>query len=183
MSFYYARKKIPLQYTFFLYGIGCQSSGREKAQKLGASKTEEQGLEGIHAPSQSARIWKKAGGLGAKETEEQGLEGIRAPSQSARIWKKARGLGASETEEQGLERIHAPSQSARKGKRTRGLGAKETEVQRLERIHAPSPPCVANKRSQRNRSFPAIPFRILRIIPENAILVRNFVKIKGNDAK
>lgn len=44
-------------------------------------------------------------------------------------------------------------------------------------------PFVANERSQRNRSVPAIPFRILRIIPENAILVRNFVKFKGNDAK
>lgn len=39
------------------------------------------------------------GGLGAKATEEQGLEGIRAPSQSARIWKKAEELGAKATEE------------------------------------------------------------------------------------
>ena len=38
-------------------------------------------MERIHAPSQSARIWKKARGLGAKETEGQGPEGIRAPSQ------------------------------------------------------------------------------------------------------
>ena len=44
-------------------------------------------------------------------------------------------------------------------------------------------PFVANERSQRNRSAPAIPFHILRIIPGNAILVRNFVKNKGNDAK
>lgn len=44
-------------------------------------------------------------------------------------------------------------------------------------------PSVANERSQRNRSVPAIPFHILRITPENAILIRNFVKIKGNDAK
>ena len=44
-------------------------------------------------------------------------------------------------------------------------------------------PFVANERSQRNRSVPAIPFHILRIIPGNAILVRNFVKNKGNDAK
>nr|WP_288964444.1 hypothetical protein [uncultured Mogibacterium sp.] len=50
------------------------------------------------------------GGLGAKATEEQGLEGIRAPSQSARILEKAEGLGAKATEEQGLEGIHAPSQ-------------------------------------------------------------------------
>ena len=38
-------------------------------------------MEGIHAPSQSARIWEKVGGLGAKATEEQGLERIHAPSQ------------------------------------------------------------------------------------------------------
>ena len=44
-------------------------------------------------------------------------------------------------------------------------------------------PFVANEKSQRKRSVPAIPFHILRIIPENAILVRNFVKNKGNDAK
>ena len=49
-------------------------------------------------------------GLGVSETEVQGLEGIHAPSQSARIWQKARGLGAKETERQGLERMHAPSQ-------------------------------------------------------------------------
>ena len=46
-------------------------------------------MEGIHAPSQSVRILKKAEGLGAKATEEQGLEGIRAPSQSAWERKKA----------------------------------------------------------------------------------------------
>ncbi|MEF2738543.1 MAG: hypothetical protein U0O18_02980, partial [Clostridia bacterium] len=61
----------------------------KKTEGLGAKATEEQGVEGIRAPSQSAWIWEKARGLGAKATEEQGLEGIRAPSQSARIWKKA----------------------------------------------------------------------------------------------
>ena len=71
MSFYYARKIIPLQYTFLLYGIGCRGYG----------------------------LGKKRGGLGAKATEEQGLEGIRVPSQSARIWKKAEELGAKATEE------------------------------------------------------------------------------------
>ena len=81
MSFYYARKKNPLQYTFLLYGIWFRGVGREKARGLGAKETEEQGLAGIHAPSQSARIWEKARGLGASETEGQGLEGIHAPSQ------------------------------------------------------------------------------------------------------
>ena len=99
MSFYYARKIIPLQYTFLLYGIGCRGYGLGKSRGLGAKATEEQGLEGIRAPSQSARIWKKAGRLGAKATEEQGLEGIHAPSQSARILEKAEGLGAKATEE------------------------------------------------------------------------------------
>ena len=120
MSFYYARKIIPLQYTFLLYGIGCRGTGREKAGRLGAKATEGQGFEGIHAPSQSARIWKKAGRLGAKATEEQGFEGIRAPSQSARIWKKAGGLGAKATEEQGLERIHAPSPRSWRTKEAKG---------------------------------------------------------------
>ena len=50
------------------------------------------------------------GGLGAKATEEQGLERIHAPSKSARIWEKVEGLGAKATEGQELERIHAPSQ-------------------------------------------------------------------------
>ena len=58
---------------------------------FGAKATEEQGLEGIHAPSQSARIWKKAGGLGAKATEEQGLEGIHAPSPRSWRTKEAKG--------------------------------------------------------------------------------------------
>ena len=150
---------------------------------LGAKATEEQGLEGIRAPSQSARIWKKAGGLGAKATEEQGLERIYAPSQSARSWKKAGGLGAKEPEEQGVERIHAPSQSARIWKKARGTWCKGDGGTRGGGDSCTKSPCVANERSQRNRSVPAIPFHILRIIPENAILVRNFVKIKGNDAK
>ena len=77
-------------------------------------------MERIRAPSQSARIWKKAGGLGAKATEEQGLEGIRAPSQSARIWEKVGGLGAKATEEQGLERIHAPSPRSWRTKEAKG---------------------------------------------------------------
>ena len=33
MSFYYARKKFPLQYTFLLYGIGRRGMGREKGGK------------------------------------------------------------------------------------------------------------------------------------------------------
>ena len=120
MSFYYARKKFPLQYTFLLYGIGCRGTGRKKTGGLGAKATEEQGLEGIRAPSQSAWIWEKAGGFGAKATEGQGLEGIRAPSQSARIWKKAGGLGAKATEEQGLEGIHAPSPRSWRPKEAKG---------------------------------------------------------------
>ncbi|MEF2737982.1 MAG: hypothetical protein U0O18_00095, partial [Clostridia bacterium] len=63
----------------------------KKTEGLGAKATEEQGVEGIRAPSQSAWIWKKVGGLGAKATEEQGLEGIRAPSPRSWRTKKAKG--------------------------------------------------------------------------------------------
>ena len=183
MSFYYARKKFPLQYTFLLYGIGCRGTGREKdggawckgdgGTRVGAdscTKSERSDLE------KGAGTWCKGDG----RTRARGDSCTKSErpdfEKDAGTWCKGDG------------RTRARGDSCTKSERPEGEKDGGTWCKRDGGTKAGGDSCtkspfVANKKSQRNCSFPAIPFRILRIIPENAILVRNFVKIKGNDAK
>ena len=169
-------------------------------------------MERIRAPSQSARIWKKAGGIWCK-----GDGGTRAGGDSCtkskrpdlekggKTWCKgdggtrAGGDSCTKSKRPDLEKggrtwckgdggTRAGGDSCTKSKRPNlekggGTWCKGDGGTRAGGDSCTKSPFVANERSQRNRSVPAIPFHILRNIQENAILVRNFVKIKGNDAK
>ena len=154
MSFYYARKIIPLQYTFLLYGIGCRGYGLGKKRR-----------------DLVQRRWRNKGW-------SRFVHQVRA-----------RGFGKSEgTWCKGDGRTRAGGDSCTKSKRPDlekggGTWCKGDGGTRGGADSCTKSPFVANERSQRKRSVPAIPFHILRIIPENAILLRNFVKIRGNDAK
>ena len=81
----------------------------EKAWRLGAKGTEEQGFAGVRAPSPRRPGAEKSPRLGAKGTEEQGFAGIRAPSPRRPGVEKVRRLGAKGTKEQGLAGVCAPS--------------------------------------------------------------------------
>ena len=183
MSFYYARKKFPLQYTFLLYGIGCRSKGREKdggtwckgdgGTRGGAdscTKSERSDLE------KGAGTWCKgdggtrAGGDSGTKSERPDLE------KGGGTWCK--GDGGTRVGADSCTKSERPE-----GEKDAGTWCKGDGRTRAGGDSCTKSPCVANERSQRNRSVPAIPFHILRIIPGNAILVRNFVKNKGNDAK
>ena len=86
----------------------CRPSA-EKARRLGAKETKEQGLAGIRAPSPYRPSAEKVRRLGAKGTKEQGFAGICAPSRRRPSAEKVWRLGAKGTKEQGLAGICAPS--------------------------------------------------------------------------
>ena len=86
----------------------CRPSA-EKARRLGAKGTKEQGLAGIRAPSPYRPNAEKVRRLGAKGTKEQGLAGVCAPSPRRPSAEKVRRLGAKGTKEKGFAGIRAPS--------------------------------------------------------------------------
>ena len=157
MSFYYARKKFPLQYTFLLYSMGRQGyrsgkGGMDLVQRRRKNKGRRGFVHQVKALGFGKRrgAWCKgdgrtrAGGDSCTKSKRPDLEkgggtwckgdgSTRAGGDSCTKSKrsdleKGGGLGAKATEEQGLEGIHAPSQSARIWKKAGGLGAKATEV-------------------------------------------------------
>ena len=212
MSFYYARKKFPLQYTFLLYSMGRQGyrsgkGGRDLVQRRRKNKGRRGFVHQVKALGFGKRrgAWCKgdgrtrAGGDSCTKSKRPDLEkgggtwckgdgstraGGDSCTKSERVdLEKGGGIwckGDGGTRAGGDSCTKSKRQDLEKGGRTWCKGDGRTRVGTDSCTKSPS---VANERSQRNRSVPAIPFHILRIIPENAILVRNFVKIKGNDAK
>ena len=106
----------------------CRPSA-EKARRLGAKRTKEQGLAGVCAPSPRRPIAEKARRFGAKGTKEQGFAGVRAPSPCRPSAEKVRRLGAKGTKEQGLAGVCAPSPRRPSAEKVRRLGAKGTKEQ------------------------------------------------------
>ena len=68
----------------------CRPSA-EKARRLGAKRTKEQGLAGVCAPSPRRPSAEKVRRLGAKGTKEKGFAGIRAPSPCRPSWRPIAG--------------------------------------------------------------------------------------------
>ena len=93
----------------------CRPSA-EKARRLGAKGTKEQGLAGVCAPSPRRPSAEKVRRLGANGTKEQGFAGVRAPSRRRPSAEKVRRLGAKGTKEQGLAGVCAPTPGRKIGK-------------------------------------------------------------------
>ena len=89
MSFYYARKKFPLQYTFLLYGIGCRGYGLGKKRRdLVQRRWRNKGWSRFVHQVRARGFGKKRGDLVQRRRKNKGWRGfvhqVKAPESGKR---------------------------------------------------------------------------------------------------